>query len=102
MPYGVQHQDTAYTYDETTIGWNAEKKEELIKKLKDVTFGIRGGVGRRRPYVDGVSFRSGVMIRRMEFIPEEQRQELIRQADRIYREVMLAEEANPLDAAKGA
>jgi len=80
-----------YGYDEDSKNWDETKKqklaEELCKKLPAKMGWIPGGV---TPYIEVDRLYPGVRIRKITNLSEEDCDEFIKRADKIYAEVMTA------------
>lgn len=75
-------------YDPACSCWDASRKGELLAALQSLVSEYGASEG-PRPFAEGTTFASGVLIRCLKYISDEDRQELMRRADQIYMEVMV-------------
>jgi hypothetical protein len=82
-----------YGYDKTTKGWIESKKiqlaESLSRKLK-IPIGFAFG----KPYIEIDQLYSGVRIRKITHLSESEQEALVKNADKIYLEVMKKNDLN--------
>ena len=74
-------------YDSAVSGWDATKKVALLAALQVLSSEFEAGA-RPSPLVEGTTFGKGVLIRRLMYLTDLQREDLMKRADQIYVEVM--------------
>jgi hypothetical protein len=77
-----------YAYGPHCEGWIAARKHELARSLRELVarYGMPEASGGEGPYVE--VDESGVRLRRVSSLSEEEREKMRRQAEQIYREIM--------------
>ena len=78
-----------YGYNEDSKGWDESKKLLLAQRLRAllITLGLQGK-GVDYPYIEIDGLYDGVRIRKITYLGDGTRDDLIREADKIYDEVM--------------
>ena len=82
-----------YGYDKTIEGWKPEKEMLLGHKLSDMldreNFKPKKGYENYTPYIEQSGFYDGIRIRRITHLTKEDQTKLVKEADKIYDEIML-------------
>ena len=82
-----------YGYNANCKGWKENKKQELAKELsKELEYPIGYPMGKANdgssPYIEIDDFYDGVRIRRITWLSDEEKKELVKKADKIYNKLM--------------
>ncbi len=76
-----------YGYDNESKNWNEAKVELLVNRLvSELNRDIECIAGSEKPYIEVDGLYKGVRIRKITYLSEEQRAELVKKADKIYNE----------------
>lgn len=81
-----------YGYDHGTPGWKEDKKGILAKRLcEELPANLGWTPGGVTPYIEVDNLYSGVRIRKITHLAEEDVKNFLERADKIYHEVMTNE-----------
>jgi hypothetical protein len=78
-----------YGWDETSRGWKESRKDELIEALcKELPIADHKVLGGTSPYLEVDGLYPGVRLRRLTNLADDDMEEFVKRAEKIYMRVM--------------
>ena len=79
-----------YGYDCDTVGWRRDKVAELAKELSELCENYEDKNG-MNPYIEVDGLYPGIRLRRLTHLSDEDQEDLVREADKLFDKIMKGE-----------